>query len=1060
MQIADLHIHSRYSRATSRDCCPEQLDFYARRKGITILGTGDFTHPAWRQELEEKLVPAEDGLYRLREASASGRNAPPDAVSPRFVVSGEISSIYKKNGRTRKVHNLILLPGLEAAELLSKRLEAIGNLHSDGRPILGLDSRDLLEITLDACPEAVFIPAHIWTPHFSVFGAFSGFDTLEECFGDLTPQIRALETGLSSDPAMNWRVSALDGYRLVSNSDAHSPQKLGREANLLDIPFSYAALSDALAGRNEGLRGTIEFFPEEGKYHLDGHRGCGVCLTPEETNACGGRCPVCGKKLTIGVEHRVEELADRPAGFRPEGARDYESLVPLNEAVGWSTGTSPDGVRAAAQCEEMISRLGNEFFILRACPLEDIRRVAGEVIAEGIRRLRKGEAERIPGYDGAYGVIRLLRQEEIDALSGQTSLFGAGIAPPRRAAKKKALPAAPVRREAAEEQPVPLSGLNPAQEEAASFAGRAAAVIAGPGSGKTRTLVARIVRMIEGGVRPAEITAVTFTARAAAEMRERLEAALGKKALRGLSVGTFHAVCLRFLPGVPALAGEERALELSEELLREMGCAGSARRLLQEISRVRSGRTPAEPEFPPDAAERYRALLAREGLTDFDGILERGAAFFSQNPAGRSFSHLLVDEFQDVSPIQYELVRLWARDGKSLLVIGDPDQAIYGFRGADSRCFERLAADFPDLRIIRLAENYRSSPEIVAAALRLMDGAPGPARSLHPNCPPRGPVRLIEAANPTAEAIFASKEISRLTGGVDMLEARSDGEEPPRSFSEIAILCRTRRQLELVERCLRHDDIPCLVVGRGSFFAAPEVRGMLAFFSFLLHPAPDPLGRSLALFDCPPDLAAAMREKIAAASPAGWEEAGTVLAEYAALPVLAEWFAASAEFAARLSGRPHKLLEALAARCGLSGRENVEQLIRAAAFCPTMDALLEAATGGEEDAIRRLSGRPSGGTGAVTLMTLHASKGLEFPAVFLYGVEKGSIPLESPSGPSDLEEERRLLFVGVTRARERLYLLTSGEPSPLLAGMPEDAWERIRLRPARPAQEGTQLSLF
>lgn len=386
MQIADLHIHSRYSRATSRDCCPEQLDFYARRKGITILGTGDFTHPAWRQELSEKLLPAEDGLYRLREELAQQGNAPPDAVPPRFVVSGEISCIYKKDGKTRKVHNLILLPGLEEAEILAKRLEAVGNLHSDGRPILGLDSRDLLAITLEACPEAIFIPAHIWTPHFSVFGAFSGFETVAECFGDLAPHIHALETGLSSDPAMNWRVSALDGYQLVSNSDAHSPQKLGREANLLDIPFSYAALSDALAGRSRGLRGTIEFFPEEGKYHLDGHRSCGVCLTPEETNACGGRCPVCGKKLTIGVEHRVEELADRPAGFRPEGAKDYESLVPLNETIGWSTGTSPDGVRAAAQCEELIARLGSEFFILRECPLDEIRQVAGEVIAESTLR--------------------------------------------------------------------------------------------------------------------------------------------------------------------------------------------------------------------------------------------------------------------------------------------------------------------------------------------------------------------------------------------------------------------------------------------------------------------------------------------------------------------------------------------------------------------------------------------------------------------------------------------------------------------------------------------------
>ena len=295
MYIADLHIHSKYSRATSRECVPEHLDLWARKKGIDILGTGDFTHPAWRQELKEKLLPAEEGLYVLRDEYRIKDAAAADERKPRFILSGEISSIYKQDGKTRKVHNLILLPSLEDGEHLSRRLEAIGNIHSDGRPNLGLSSRDLLEITLDVCPQAVFIPAHIWTPHFSLFGAFSGFDTIEACFGDLTPYIHALETGLSSDPPMNWRLSALDGYNLVSNSDAHSPAKLGREANLLDIPLSYDGVADAVqTGR--GLAGTIEFFPEEGKYHMDGHRKCELSLSPAETEQYGGKCPVCGKK--------------------------------------------------------------------------------------------------------------------------------------------------------------------------------------------------------------------------------------------------------------------------------------------------------------------------------------------------------------------------------------------------------------------------------------------------------------------------------------------------------------------------------------------------------------------------------------------------------------------------------------------------------------------------------------------------------------------------------------------------------------------------------------------
>ena len=351
MYIADLHIHSRFSRATSRDCDLPHLDWWARRKGIQLIGTGDFTHPAWRAEMREQLVPAGEGVYALREGLTMEGTAP--GAAPRFVVTGEISCIYKRHGRTRKVHNLILLPSLEAAEELSVRLEAIGNIHSDGRPILGLDSRDLLELTLETCPEAEVIPAHIWTPHCAMCGAFCGVDTVEECFGDLADQIHGVETGLSSDPPMNWRVSALDRLSLLSHSDAHSPSRLGREADLLDTGLSYPELVQAIR-TGEGLLGTLEFFPEEGKYHLDGHRNCGVCLTPAETAERGGLCPVCGKKLTIGVEHRVEELADRPAGFRPEDAKPFESRAPLPAEIGAPPGGAAAGKKTLEQYERLL----------------------------------------------------------------------------------------------------------------------------------------------------------------------------------------------------------------------------------------------------------------------------------------------------------------------------------------------------------------------------------------------------------------------------------------------------------------------------------------------------------------------------------------------------------------------------------------------------------------------------------------------------------------------------------------------------------------------------------
>ena len=404
--IADLHIHSRFSMATSKEGTPENLDFWARKKGISLIGTGDFTHPVWREELKERLVSEGNGLYRLRDAYVKEESRKFPGEGTRFVVSGEISSIYKKNGKTRKVHNVILLPSLEAADAMAQRLEKIGNIHSDGRPILGLDSHDLLEMMLDVCPEGILIPAHIWTPHFSVLGAKSGFDSVEECFEELAPYIHALETGLSSDPAMNWRISKLDRYQLVSNSDAHSPSKLGREANLLDIDCSYEGLYRAIQ-TGEGLEGTVEFFPEEGKYHFDGHRKCGVSLSPVEAERLGGICPVCGKKLTMGVDHRVEQLPDRAEGFVKKDGKKYESLAPLPEVISACMGYSTASKKVQGCFEQMIQTLGTEFDILRNVPSEDIKSCAGERIAEGIENVRTGNVKRIPGYDGEYGKIEL-----------------------------------------------------------------------------------------------------------------------------------------------------------------------------------------------------------------------------------------------------------------------------------------------------------------------------------------------------------------------------------------------------------------------------------------------------------------------------------------------------------------------------------------------------------------------------------------------------------------------------------------------------------------------------
>ena len=404
MFYADLHIHSRYSRATSRDCDLPHLDLWARKKGIALVGTGDFTHPAWRQELQEQLLPAEEGLYRLKEAYRLPWDSAWPQGEPRFLVTGEISSIYKQGGKTRKVHNVLLLPSLEAAEKLALRLERIGNLQADGRPILGLSSHDLLELTLETCPQAVFLPAHIWTPHFSLFGAFSGFNSLEECFGDLAPCVRAVETGLSSDPPMNGRVPQLDALQLVSHSDAHSPQKLGREADVLETELSYPAVKRALE-TGEGLWGTVEFFPQEGKYHWDGHRNCGVCLSPREAKALANLCPVCGKPLTIGVEHRVEDLARRQPGEGPAGAKPFVQLAPLATVLAARLGKGEQTKTVQGVYEALLAQLGPEFTVLRQTPAEAIAGLAGEAAAQGVELLRQGKVAWRPGFDGEYGKL-------------------------------------------------------------------------------------------------------------------------------------------------------------------------------------------------------------------------------------------------------------------------------------------------------------------------------------------------------------------------------------------------------------------------------------------------------------------------------------------------------------------------------------------------------------------------------------------------------------------------------------------------------------------------------
>jgi DNA helicase-2/ATP-dependent DNA helicase PcrA len=405
---ADLHVHSRYARATSRNADLVELAWWARRKGIAVLGTGDFTHPVWFGELQQGLVPAEPGLFRLRDEldRAVVERLPRSCRGPlRFLLTTEVSTAFRRDGRARRMHHLLYVPALETAATLSDRLGRSGNLTEDGRPTLAMDAGDLLEATLSSGDGAYLVPAHVWTPWVGVLSATTGFDSIEACYGELARQLFAVETGLSADPPMNWRVSRLDRFRSVSYSDAHAPSRLGREATEFATELDYFAIRRALE-TGDGLQGTVEFFPEQGRYHLSGHRRCGVRLEPAEARRARMRCPVCGKRLTMGVLQRVEDLADRPAGVRAAGAAGWRNLLALDELVAGVTGVGPTSKTVRRTIDAMVELLGPELPMLERLPLVAIDKAGFPAVAEAIGKVRRGEVVRDPGFDGQYGSIR------------------------------------------------------------------------------------------------------------------------------------------------------------------------------------------------------------------------------------------------------------------------------------------------------------------------------------------------------------------------------------------------------------------------------------------------------------------------------------------------------------------------------------------------------------------------------------------------------------------------------------------------------------------------------
>ena len=1126
--IADLHIHSKYSRATSPKLTPPHLERWARIKGIDLVGTGDCTHPAWLSELRESVEPAGEGFFRLKDAVKRDFEAgaavaeelpqPAETGSPwtgggvRFVLSGEISTIYRREGKTRKVHHVVILPDFAAAAAFQASLErAGGNIRSDGRPILGMDSRDLFSLLLEADERAILLPAHIWTPWFSALGSRSGFDSIDECYGDLAPRIGAIETGLSSNPPMNWAVGSLDRFAIVSNSDAHSPDKLGREATILEIEPSFAGLYSALSGAGGSgagrVAGTLEFFPQEGKYHYDGHRACGVVLSPEESAARGGLCPVCGKPLTPGVMRRVAELADRPVEeTAPFPAQDevasanrqpYRSLVPLPELLGELLGTGPGSKKVAAAYNGLVGRAGSEFSLLLESSVGELGAMdcpglPGPLIAEAIERMRAGRVSIRPGFDGEYGVVRVFAPGERIETKAAKDLFdgppssqseGKPDSPPGDGQKRdfaatagdassratdsvpdratKANPANGARgaaRRADSGLPSPKAprapegsrpfALDPAQAAAVEHAGGPALVIAGPGTGKTAVLAARIARRVGEGVDPPSILAVTFTNKAAGELRRRIASAIGSQRAAALLAATFHSFCLSLLrerggearlpPDFNLLDEERKAIFLAEaadggsrsgrDSLGKRGSRSGPRLQARRLGDYIEGRKrflllpgeksprlgPSAPEglaalaaelgippFDPDmdaAYARYRLALRGAAALDFDDLAAVTVRLLSAKPAILSALRtkvraVFVDEYQDVNFAQYALIRLLspgAGFGPELFVIGDPDQAIYGFRGSDRRFIDRFLTDYPGASVHRLSKSFRCAPAIIGAAGRLVGTKLAGSG---------GAVALSRAEYPTdkSEAEGIAREIDRLIGGTGFfaldsgVAAGAPGEDDSKpglsSLGECAILVRASALAPVIAAALDDHGLPYRLVGEKPWWEEEPALGIL--------------------------------ERLRSAQPSG---------HAARPPAESPGLRNPDQAAASLPPAPYEAVLAAAKAARRDPRdETVERLAAMAAAFPDLRSFLDATVlGSPQDGLEVSRAE------RVSLMTIHAAKGLEFEQVFVAGLEDGILPftLFDRSGDASrgeekdraIDEERRLLYVAMTRAKIGLHL--------------------------------------
>ncbi|MFH2060177.1 MAG: UvrD-helicase domain-containing protein [Pseudomonadota bacterium] len=1032
---ADLHIHSKYSRATAKNLDLENLYYAAQVKGIRVVGTGDFTYPDWINEIETKLEEAEPGLFRLKKEIAAqiDKTIPAKCRNRvRFILQTEISNIYKRDDRVRKNHNLIYFPDIKSVKKFNARLDAIGNIKSDGRPILGLDAADLLKIMLETNDDGFFVPAHIWTPWFSLFGSKSGFDSIEECFGPLKKHIFAVETGLSSDPPMNWRIKDLDDVRLISNSDAHSPGYLGRNASVFDTDLSFYHIRKALEKNDlDAFCGTLDMYPHQGKYHYDGHRKCNVCLNPADTAKIDGFCPECGGKVTYGVLNRVQELATRPEGYEPKKRHGFKSIIPLADMLAQIFQVGPKTKKVTAYYDKAIETLGPELEILLDRSIEEIKTGKVPLLAEAIEKMRSGDVRIDPGFDGEFGKVKLFTRQEKEALQGACyPLFDLPKKKNKKSSDKIIVEPAKESKQKKEKisfrQPEEvdlLQGLNPEQQRAVDSDSYAMVIQAGPGTGKTRTLTAKIANLVsKKGIEPSSILALTFTNKAAKELANRIEKYLPKNKnqstknqpnrTRPLSA-TFHSFCLKLLKQYqafnPLIADD--ALRLA--FIREALGHEAKRTLIKQTDALISHckQQLLGPEDDLSAIENlpsgfssiyqaYQTLCGQQNVVDFEDLIFLTIQMLTNDTnilerVQQKYLYIFIDEYQDLNFGQYELTKLLAQKSH-LVVIGDPDQSIYGFRGSDNRYFKEFSHDFPGCEQIALSKNYRSTQTISDASFQMISQATkiGETMKIISNDNTFRKLIIKEAATEHSEAVAIGKMIETLVGGTSFFSmdtGKADVDcQKEYSFSDFAILYRTRKEANAFIKAFQKEGIPFQVASKKNWLQIDIIQDLISCCRIMTgkHSLVD-IERVFLLFG--PEQSKKLNQIKASIEGNDNEQALKKILAGADLDVLIE-----------NNDQIGQAVEKIIALAGL--HDDLGSFLDELMLNQDVDSI--------DFQVQQVS-----------LMTMHAAKGLEFPVVFVAGCEQGLIPFAKNGKHIDnIEEERRLFYVAMTRAMDILCL--------------------------------------